>query len=80
MPFVFELKEKSAASIIPFSCKGGEITSEIEVRHSDKKNNDEEQFRMVVKRMANAIWVDSFSCVRRRPTLARTVDTAKTQW
>ena len=35
---------------------------------------------MVVQRMAHKIWVGSFSCVRRRPKLARTVDLAKSLW
>ena len=63
--FDFKLKYESVTFVIPISFE--EIS-------------DEEIFRMTVRRMANAIRVESFSCVRRRPKLSRTVDTAKSQW
>ena len=50
-----------------------------EVNNSEE-SDDEEKFRMVVKGMSSAIWVESFSSVRRRPKISRTVDTAKSQW
>ena len=75
MPCVFKMKNESVAVIvaIPVTHKEVEITSEKEVNNPEE-SNDEEKFRMVVERMANAIRVESFTCVRRRPKLSRTVD------
>ena len=76
---MFKLNNESVAFVpIPFSSTEVEITSEKEVNNSEG-SIDEEKFRMVVKRMASATWVESFFCVR-RPKHSRTVDTAKSQW
>ena len=79
--FEFKLKNESVAFVIPvsFSTKEVEILSEEEVNHPDE-SNDEEKFRMVVNRMANAIRMESSSCITRRPKLSRTADTANSEW
>ena len=61
--FEVKLKNESITFVIPISfCKEVEITSEKGVNHSEE-SNDEEKFRMVVKkRMTNAIRVESSSC------------------
>ena len=80
MPFVFQLKDESVAVIVAtsFSPEEVEITSGKEVTNLEE-SNDKYIFRMVVKRMANEIRVESFSCVRRRPKFAGTADTTKSQ-
>ena len=69
LPFEFKLENESVAFtlLIPISCKEIEIQSGKEVKHLEE-NDDEEKFRMVVKRMANAI--------RMSPKLSRKVGTA----
>ena len=52
------------------------ITSEKDLNNPEE-GEDREKFRMVVRRMANEIWVESVSCVGRRPKLARSVETAE---
>ena len=62
MPFVSNLKKESVTVVvaIPVSSEEVEITSEEEV-NNPQESNDKGQFRMVVKRMASEIRVESFS-------------------
>ena len=81
MPFVFKLKNESVAFVIPIPFSATEVeTTGVEEVNNSEESDDEEKFRMVVKGMSSAIWVESFSSVRRRPKISRTVDTAKSQW
>ena len=76
----FKLKNKSVAFVVAITISGKEveIPSEKEINHCEESDDYEEKFRMVAQTDgANAIRVESFSCVRRRPKLSRTVDTAK---
>ena len=49
---------------IPFTSKEVEIKSAREADHS-QENNDEEKLKMVVKRMANALWVEADKAMER---------------
>ena len=64
MPFVFKLKSESVVVVVAvsFPFKEIEIKGEEEANNPEE-GNDEEKFRMVGKRMANVIRVESFSCV-----------------
>ena len=74
-PFEFEPKDEGVTFFIPipFTTEEVEITSEKEVNRS-QESNDEEEFRMVVKRMASASGLDAVSCVRRKSKLSGAVD------
>ena len=78
MSFVFKLKSESVAVVVATSVSSQEveITSEKEVFNLEE-GEDREKFRMVIRRMANEIWVESVSCVGRRPQLARSVETSE---
>ena len=52
LPYEFKLKDKGVSFFIPipFTTQEVEITSGKEVNHSQESNDNEEKFRMVVKR------------------------------
>ena len=61
MPFVFKLKNESVAFVIPISFSATEVeTTSVEEVNNSEESDDEEKFRMVVKGMSSAIWVESF--------------------
>ena len=61
----------SSSPLRPSPAKDVEIKSGKEVDHSEENDDNEEKFRMVVKRMANAFWLESISCVCRMPKIWR---------
>ena len=60
LPFEFKSKGEVILFIsIPFTSKEVKITSEKEVDHCQESNGDEEEFRMVVNKVASALGVEA---------------------